>query len=107
MTLETNLETRSCEALIRAGAMPVKRGQDGEPDRQVLWGRSLHFWIEFKKEKTGRIRRAQAIYAKYLRAIEDDVYFVDTFEQLMDIIETHISCWGRPTASRDKAFNPL
>jgi hypothetical protein len=106
MTLETSLETRGCERLLREGAMPLKRGQDGEPDREVLWGRNLHLWIEFKKAKTGRVRVMQKIYAKYLRAIGDDVYFVDTYEQLVDIIETHIMCWGRPTARRDKAFNP-
>lgn len=105
MTLETTLETRGCERLLREGANPEKEGQDGKPDRLVLWGRGLHFWIEFKKEKTGRKRAAQKIYAKYLTAIGDDVYFVDTYEQLLDIIETHLMLWGRPTAKRDKAFN--
>jgi hypothetical protein len=57
MTLETSLETRGCERLLREGAMPIKRGQDGEPDREVLWGRNLHLWIEFKKAKTGRVRK--------------------------------------------------
>jgi hypothetical protein len=106
MTLEISLETRGCGYLRQKNADPVKRGQDGEPDREVLWGRGLHFWIEFKKEKTGRIRPGQKTYAKYLRAIGDEVYFIDNFQHLVDIVDLFEFIHGPATANRDKAFNP-
>jgi hypothetical protein len=106
MTLETTLETRGQAYLLREGAMPEKMGQDGRMDRLVLWGRNLHFWIEWKKAKTGRVRKAQAIYAKYLRAIGDEVHFIDTFEHLIEVVETFKLIHGPATAQRDKAFNP-
>jgi hypothetical protein len=106
MTLEISLETRGCSYLRAQEADPVKRGQDSEPDREVLWGRGRHFWIEFKKEKTGRVRPGQKTYAKYLRAIGDEVYFIDTFEQLVEVVETFRLIHGPATANRDKAFNP-
>jgi hypothetical protein len=106
MTLEISLETRGCSYLRQKNADPVKRGQDGEPDREVLWGRGLHFWIEFKKEKTGRIRPGQKTYAKYLRAIGDEVYFIDNFQHLIDVVELFEFIHGPATANRYKAFNP-
>lgn len=105
MTLETTLETRACAHLVHIGALPVKRGQYGEPDREVLWGGGRHFWIEFKKEKTGRRRTTQKIVAKYLTAIGDEVRFVDTFEQFYEIVWTWVLIHGTPTANRDKVFN--
>lgn len=107
MTLETTLETRGCAYLILMGAFPVKRGQDGEPDREVLWGGGRHFWIEFKKEDTGRVRPMQAVVTKYLLAIGDEVVFVDTFEQFLKIVDTWVLIYGVPTANRDAAFKRL
>ena len=104
MTLEISLETRGLEYLRANGCEPIKRGQNGEPDRQVLWGKNLHFWIEFKKEGTGRIRPGQKVWAKYLRGIGDKVYFVDAFEQMEEIVCRHRMVWGPATASRDKVF---
>lgn len=105
MTLETTLETRGCGYIFRAGGNPVKRGQDGEPDRQVFWGNGLHFWIEFKKKGTGRVRPGQKVFAKYLKAIGDAHYFIDTFEQLVEVVETWRLIHGPGTAHRDRAFN--
>lgn len=106
MTLETSLETRGQKYLLREGALPEKLGQDGRPDRLVLWGKGRHFWIEWKKEKTGRVRPGQKAFAKYLWAIGDEVHFVDTFQQLVELVETWKLLYGPPTAGRDKAFNP-
>jgi hypothetical protein len=106
MTLETTLESRGVLYLLGEGANPVKRGQDGEPDRQVLWGRGLHFWIEWKKAKTGRVRKEQKIYAKYLRAIGDEVHFIDDFGYLVEITQTFKLIHGPATAKRDNVFNP-
>jgi hypothetical protein len=111
MTLEISLETRGCEFLIREGALPEKMGQDGKPDRLVLWGNGHHFWIEWKKppspgHPSGRIRPGQKTYAKYLRAIGDEVHFIDNFVQLVEVVKTFRLIHGPATASRDKVFNP-
>jgi hypothetical protein len=110
MTLEISLETRGLTYLREQGCEPIKRGQNGEPDRQVLWGQGHHFWIEFKKPASagrgaGRIRPGQKVWAKYLRGIGDKVYFVDTFEELQFIVRAHCGMWGPATAGRDAAFN--
>lgn len=109
MTLEVSLENRACAYLIARGAMPIKRGQDGEPDREVLWGRSLHFWLEFKKppeqdKKMANVRPRQILWAKYLRAIGDTHLFVDSFSQVVQLVETWEIIYGSATASRDAAL---
>lgn len=86
MTLETTTERRSVERLRHAGAEPIKFGFDGLPDQLVRWGRGLHFWIEFKKERTGRYRVMQKVWRKHLLATGDHHYTVETFEQTLDII---------------------
>lgn len=111
MTLEINLESRSCALLTAHGAHPIKRGFDGEPDREILWGKSLHFWIEFKKEAKpgkagGKLRPRQELWKKYLIAIGDDYYLIDTFKQVADLIAIWELIYGRATADRDAAFNP-
>jgi hypothetical protein len=105
VTLEITLETRGCEYLIREGANPVKRGQNGEPDRQVLWGRGVHFWIEWKKEETGRIRWAQKVYIKYLHGIGDEVHVINNFVQLVEVVQRFKLIHGPATACRDEVFN--
>ena len=106
MTLESTLEHTGCACLLNLGAFPVKRGQDSEPDREVLWGKGRHFWIEFKKPGGGRIRPGQATYAKYLLGIGDEVHFINDMQQLRNVIDRWISTHGMPTASRDRVFNP-
>lgn len=98
MTLETNLESRSCDLLRAHGADPVKRGQDGELDREVFWGRGLHFWVEFKKEETGRLRPSQRVWIKYKKPVGDLHYVVDTYAQMVEIVATWELIAGPATA---------
>lgn len=104
MTLETTLETRGCKYLRSFGANPIKRGQGGELDQQVLWGNGLVFWIEFKKEKTGRVRRGQKVFAKYLTASGYEAWFIDRFEDLVEKVSLWYLIHGPATAKRDAAF---
>jgi hypothetical protein len=95
MTLEISLETRAVKLLLSRGANPIKYGQDGLPDRMVLWGKGRHFWIEFKKFRTGRLRAMQ-VWKKYLNRIGDDVYVIDTTSRS----SKSSSCGRRPMALR-------
>jgi hypothetical protein len=100
MTLEISLETRAVMLLLSRGANPIKYGQDGLPDRMVLWGKGRHFWIEFKKFRTGRLRAMQVIWKKYLNRIGDDVYVIDSYEQVEQVIEMWEKTYGPATAKR-------
>lgn len=106
MTLEVSLEKRACGYLFEHGANPIKRGMNGEPDREILWGAGLHFWIEFKKEDDGKERPAQVLWRKYLKAIGDDHYLVERFIEVVEIVALWELIYGRATADRDAAFNP-
>jgi hypothetical protein len=98
--LETTVETRSRKEIIKRGAMPIKYGQEGLPDQMILWGRGVHFWVEFKKAKTGRLRAAQKVWRKYLTQIGDSIYVVDSFEQMTEILDTWEMAYGPATARR-------
>jgi hypothetical protein len=98
--LETSLEHRSCELLLRRGANPLKMGQDGMPDRLILWGNGLHFWVEFKKEKTGKLRPGQVVWKKYLERICDHVYVVDSYEFMVVLVGDFERKHGLATAHR-------
>lgn len=70
MALEVNIERRSCELiqqLLRDPDATPKHGRDGWPDRQVLLGNGLHYWLEFK-QLTGKLRAAQVERIRRLRA---------------------------------------
>lgn len=100
MPLEKTVEDWGDVRLRQAGANPVKYGQEGLPDKMVLWGRGLHFWIEWKKPKTGRLRASQKVWRKYLTRIGDMVYVMDSREQLEDAIATWEMTYGPATAKR-------
>lgn len=100
MTLEISLETRSCELLLRRGANAIKMGQDGWPDRLVLWGHGLHFWIEFKKPGGGKLRPGQVVIKKYLERINDPVFVVDSWEYMVVLVADFERKHGLATAHR-------
>lgn len=101
--LEISLETRSVAYLLERGAFPIKRGQGGEPDREVLWGNRLHFWVEFKKPG-GDVRPGQKVWEKYLKGIGDTHYFIDNFEALVEVVGRWELIHGPATARRDDVF---
>lgn len=96
--LERTLEERGCEMLSQAGAYVLKMGQDGAPDRIVLWGGRLHFWIEFKKDKKAKLQPGQPVWRKMLLAARDDYYLVDNIEQVVQIIAFWEMLHGSATA---------
>lgn len=96
--LERTLEERGCEMLAERGAYPVKMGQDGVPDRIVLWGRCLHFWVEFKKDKKAKLQPGQPVWRKLLLAAGDAHYYVDTYRELVLIVDLWEMLHGPATA---------
>lgn len=104
--LEQSLEDRGSEYIEAHGGHCVKVGQGGKFDDIIFWGGSRHFWVEYKKEKTGHKRAAQKLWYKYLRAIGDEAYFVDTFEEVVNLVAHWTLLYGPARARPDDAFNP-
>lgn len=96
--LEISLEKWACDRFREAGADAVKRGQDGEPDREVFWGNGLHLWAEFKKEDGGRLTPAQKVWIKHKLPPGDELHLLDTKEEVLNLIEVWTKVHGPATA---------
>lgn len=70
--LERSIEKRVCAELERKGALTLKVGYDGWPDRLVLLGGGEHYWIEFKRPG-GKLRKVQEQRIAKLRAMDETV----------------------------------
>lgn len=86
--LEVHIENRAVEKMERAGAMCVKWGRFGWPDRIITIRPGYTFYIEFKKP--GEIKRPnessdprQKLRHKDLRRMGARVYVVDSVEGAM------------------------
>ena len=75
MARESGIESYFCQAMQRVGALAVKVGHSGWPDRLVLLGNGEHFWAELKQEK-GRLRAAQEIRLEDLEHLGDKAFVV-------------------------------
>lgn len=75
MARESGIEAYFCDAMRHAGALAIKVGHDGWPDRLVLLGNGQHFWVELKQEK-GRLRAAQEIRIEDLEHLGDRTFVV-------------------------------
>lgn len=85
MPLESYIEREACrriQLLLKNPDATPKHGKDGWPDRQVLLGRGIHFWFEFKQEK-GRLRAAQVERRRRLEAQGDLVYAPRSVEEAL------------------------
>lgn len=86
--LEAALESEAVDWLeSHDGVWAIKVGLRGWPDRLVLVGSGVHFWVEFKRPEFGRLTPAQkrvlpklarageaVIIAKTMREVEDAFY---------------------------------
>jgi hypothetical protein len=87
---ESTFERATCARLEKLGAVCIKVGFDGWPDRLVLVGEGVHYWIEFKQER-GRLRANQILRIEHLRSIGDTVYVCKSQRDANDIIATTVS----------------
>ena len=71
----------------------VKRGKDGEPDREVMCGHGLHFWVEWKTP-TGDLTAAQKIRIPRLRRRGDLVLVLTDATELIP----HIAAYSKLAA---------
>jgi hypothetical protein len=87
---ESTFERATCASLEKLGAVCIKVGFDGWPDRLVLVGEGAHCWIEFKQER-GRLRKNQVIRREDLEAIGDTVHVCKSQRDADEILATTIS----------------
>jgi hypothetical protein len=80
VALEVNIERRGSELLVGAGCICLKMGNEGYPDRLVIWGPGRHFWIEWKAPG-GRLTAAQRARIPRLRHAGEPVYICTAPEQ--------------------------
>lgn len=73
--LESSIERRVVEALEADGAVVLKMGYEGYPDRLVLIGDGEHYWIEFKRPGGG-LRTAQLRRIVKLRRMGEKVEII-------------------------------
>ena len=71
-----------CKAL---GWATVKVGQEGWPDRLVLWTSGRHFWVETKNEE-GRLTPAQKVRIKWLRDRGETVFIPKTRAEVVGLL---------------------
>jgi hypothetical protein len=76
VTLERHIEDRGTTLLVNAGCVVLKLGQDGWPDRQVIWAPGRHFYVEYKAPGKG-LTKAQKIRIPKLREMGEPVYIID------------------------------
>lgn len=60
----------------------IKVGQTGWPDRLVILGNGNHFWLELKRERGGRLTRAQERRFPKLRAGGEKIYIAKTMDDV-------------------------
>ena len=99
MSRESHIEQETCAAFRRAGCECVKVGRDGWPDQLVLLRGGRHVWIELKQPR-GRLRAAQRVRVRDLRAAGDRVVVVDS-------IPSDEAVAAFVHATRQGAFVPL
>lgn len=67
----------------KEGALDTpKHGKDGWPDRQILFGKNRHCWMEFKQLK-GRLRAVQQERIRQMREAGELVYEPRSIEAAM------------------------
>lgn len=88
--LEIALEDRCVAEIERRGGMALKLhipGVRGFPDRTILMPGRRAWFAEFKRLKTGRVSAQQDEWARRLRALDFDVFFIDTWEQFVQALD--------------------
>lgn len=79
--LEIATERKCCKLLDEADIEHEKYGQNGDPDRMIFVGGSMHVWFEFKREKFGCLTPAQKRRFAVLSARGDLIYIITNAEE--------------------------
>jgi hypothetical protein len=74
---ESGIETHFRTEVRGNGWVEKKEGQDGWPDRLIIWAPGRHFWTELK-QPDGSLTAAQKQRIPWLRRLGETVFILDT-----------------------------
>lgn len=86
MPREAGIEAHCVRCVEANGWVQKKEGQDGWPDRLVIWAPGHHFWIELK-QPDGSLTPAQLRRIPWLRRLGEVVFIPDTRQELTELME--------------------
>jgi hypothetical protein len=86
MTLESRIEARAVKEMAKVGALAIKVGYDGWPDRLVIYAPGHVIWMEFKQPGTGRISQKQKLRAKELNQYGHEVYYPTSYKEALAFV---------------------
>jgi len=86
MTLESRIEARAVKELKKVGALAIKVGYDGWPDRLVIYAPGRAIWMEFKQPKTGKISPKQRLREKELSEYGHEVYYPTSYKEALAFV---------------------
>lgn len=86
MTLESRIEARAVKELAKVGALAIKVGYDGWPDRLVIYAPGRVIWMEFKQPKTGKISPKQRLRAKELSKYGHEVFYPTSYKEALAFV---------------------
>lgn len=86
MTLESRIEARAVKELAKVGALAIKVGYDGWPDRLVIYAPGRAIWMEFKQPNTGKISQKQRLRAKELSQYGHEVCYPTSYKEALSFI---------------------
>jgi len=85
LTLESRIETRAVLEMAKIGAVAIKVGHSGWPDRCVVYAPGRCVWMEFK-QPGGAIRKQQKIREKELNKIGHEVFYPTSWREAVGIV---------------------
>lgn len=85
MTLESAIEKRAVLEMAKIGAVAIKVGHSGWPDRCVVYAPGRCVWMEFK-QPGGQIRKQQKIRERELNRVGHEVHYPTSWREAVGIV---------------------
>jgi hypothetical protein len=85
MTLESRIESRAVLELAKIGAVAIKVGHSGWPDRCVVYAPGRCVWMEFK-QPGGTVQKQQKIRRKELAKVGHEVHYPTSWREAVGIV---------------------
>lgn len=85
MTLESRIEQRAVLEMAKVGALAIKVGYSGWPDRLVIYAPGRCLWLEFKQPK-GTAMKQQKIRERELNRVGHEVFYPTSWREAVGIV---------------------
>ena len=85
MPLESAIEQRAVLEMAKIGAVAIKVGYSGWPDRCVVYAPGRCIWMEFK-QPTGLRRKKQKPRARALKRVGHEVFYPTSWREAVGLV---------------------